>query len=101
MQTKRTNLEILNPRGKTIVQSQSIVVNHLESMSGKKIGVLDNNKPGGKMLFPYVKESLKRRFPDTEIRTWSVPLDLSPELKAERIKEIVQYSDGVIALLGD
>ncbi|MDO8472898.1 MAG: hypothetical protein Q7T05_03685 [Dehalococcoidia bacterium] len=95
------NLEVLNPRGNAVRHMQTPVSSSLKSLNGKKIGVLDNGKPAGKMLFPFVEEALKERFPDIQMRTWSVPLDLSPELKEPRLKEIAEYSDAVIALLGD
>lgn len=94
-------IEVLSPRGKVVRSLQTPVSSNLESLNGKKIGVLDNGKPAGKMLFPFVEEALKERFPTIQMRTWSIPLDLSPDLKENRINDIVACSDAVIALLGD
>ncbi len=101
MQKGRVTLKVLNPRGKESEIAQISATQQLKDLSGKKIGILNNTKSGGNALLPYVEESLKRRIPYIELRTWNVPFMLSPDVKAPRLKEIADYSDGVIALMAD
>jgi len=39
--------------------------------------------------------------PGIEFRKWTVPHHMLPDEKTQALKEIVAYSDGVIALIGD
>ena len=94
-------LRVLNPRGKVSRTPQSLVSPGLGKLTGKKIGILWNGKPMGEVLLPFVEEALKKQLPNTEIRKWIVPISQSDDLKAPKIKEIAEYADGVIALVGD
>ena len=99
----KVTLSVLNPRAEIEVSSTTQVSAspRLGSLIGKKIGVLFNGKASGEMLLPYLEEALKKRVPDIELRTWLVPFAELPEIKAHIIKEIVEYADGVVALMGD
>jgi hypothetical protein len=101
MNTSEVTLEVLNPRGKIPEDIGISVLGRLSDLSGRKIGVLNNTKIDGDTLLPYLEESLRRRISAIQLLTWKVPYGLSLELKEPRLREIVEYSDGVIALLGD
>lgn len=94
-------LEVLNPRARIHEKVQKTISERLDTLNGKKIGILDNGKPAAGLLTPYYEEALKRRFPNIQFRTWSVPLALKQELKEPRLKEMAHWSDAVIALTGD
>ncbi|MFC1961981.1 hypothetical protein ACFLWN_02925 [Chloroflexota bacterium] len=73
----------------------------LESLSGRKIGIINNTKHGGEILWPYVAEALQKQLPDAELRTWRIHFAFPPSRKEPLLREVVDYSDAVIALMGD
>ena len=101
MQTSKVTLKVLNPRGEVESAPQVSASPRLSALSGKKIGILNNGKAGGELLLPYLEAALKKRIPNVELRMWRVPFANPPATKEPKLKEIVQYSDGVIALTGD
>jgi len=101
METSNVTLKVLNPRGTEPEISHAPATSQLSDMKGKKIGILNNTKSGGNELLPYVQADLKRRISDVEMHEWNVPFMLAPDSKAPRLKEIADYSDGVIALMAD
>ena len=101
MGDEKVILKVLNPRGKVPKRAESSLSAPLDSLNGKKIGILNNTKTGGEMLMPYFKESLQKRFPDIEFRTWKVHFAQSPEIKEPKLKEMAEWSDGIIAFNGD
>ncbi len=101
MGNEKVTLEVLNPRGKVPKISEISPSPRLSDLTGKKIGILYNGKVGGEMLLPYLEEALKKRIPDIELRRWTVPHSQLLDVKEPRLKEIAEYGDGVIALLGD
>ena len=101
MQTPTTTLKVLNPRGGKPEIDDIPTVSPLGNLDGKKIGILNNAKGGGEEILSSIKENLKGRIPDIQMRDWRVPFALSPTEKEPRLKEIAAYSDGVLALMGD
>lgn len=97
----KMTLKVMNPRGEAEAIKKVALSPRLPSLQGRKIGILQNTKPGGDMLLPYVQDALKARFPGIEFRKWTVPHHMLPDEKTQALKEIVAYSDGVIALIGD
>ncbi|MFC1984795.1 hypothetical protein ACFLT4_06160 [Chloroflexota bacterium] len=97
----KVTIEVYNPRAEVESVSQEFASPRLSNLAGKKIGVLNNIKSGGQMLLPYILEALKKRIPDIEFHEWVVPHPESQAVKEPILKEIVEYSDGVIALIGD
>ena len=101
MKRSEVTLKVLTPRGKIAETAQIPASRRLGELRGKKIGVLNNSKIGGEMLLPYLEEALKKRIPSIQLRIWKVPFAASQDLKEPKLKEIAEYSDGVIALMGD
>ncbi len=101
MGVSKVTLTVFNPRAEVESVAQAAALSRLDNLAGKKIGVLCNGKPGAEMLLPYIQEALKKRIRDVEFRTWLVPMLERPEVKEPKLKEIAEYSDGVIALTGD
>jgi hypothetical protein len=97
----KVELRVFNPRGEVAGDPRVPASPGLGDLGGKKIGILWNGKFMGGVLLPYLEEALKKRFRDVQFRQWLVPLAQSAEVKAPKIKEIADYSDGVIALIGD
>ena len=101
MQRSPVTLKVLSPRGKVTGMTEVSLSPRLGDLNGKRIGVLNNTKSGGEMLLPYIMEALKRRFPTVQSRTWRIPVGLPPDHKEPKLREIAEYSDGVITLMGD
>ena len=101
MQTHNITLRVLSPRGGRPEIDEISAVSPLGRLDGKKIGILNNAKSGGEEIISYIKEELQSRVPNIRLRDWRVPFALSPGKKEPRLKEIAEYSDGVLALMGD
>ncbi|MFC1971564.1 hypothetical protein ACFLV0_06555 [Chloroflexota bacterium] len=101
MQAGRSELRVFNPMGELATIPQTVTSPGLGDLTGKKIGILYNGKAMGEVLLPILEESLKRHIRDVKLRTWLVPIAQSPEDKAPKLKEIAEYGDGVIAVVGD
>ena len=91
-------LNVHNPRGRIERAPRFPASPRLDNINGKKIGVLKFGVWGiTEKLWPHLKNSLKKQAPDVEFREWSY---MGPASREERIKEITEYSDGVIVMLG-
>ena len=101
MPTGKVTLSVFNPRGEAESIPQISASPRLADLTGTKIGILNNGKSGGEMLLPYLEEALKKRIGDVELCTWRIPFAWSPDVKESRLKEVAEYGDGVIALMGD
>jgi len=101
MPANAVKIEVLNPRGKIREESLTHCSERLSTLDAKKMGILDNGKPCAGILPPYFEKSLKSRFTNIEFRTWKIPRQMASELKEAPLKEMADWSDGVIALSGD
>ncbi|MFC2001826.1 hypothetical protein ACFLUZ_04905 [Chloroflexota bacterium] len=97
----KVTLRVFNPRADVDSVPQISASSRLSDLTGKRIGILSNGKVGAEMLLPHLEAVLKRRIRDAEFRTWRAFHAQSPEVKEPRLKEVAEYGDGVIALLGD
>ena len=93
-------LNVLSPKGDVKVSKTSNST-RLSSLDGKKIGILENNKPGALMLLPYLEEGIKKLVSGVEIRVWKIPRHWSDEEKEPLLKEMTGYADAVIGLMGE
>ncbi|MFC1967295.1 hypothetical protein ACFLV2_01440 [Chloroflexota bacterium] len=73
----------------------------MKTLEGKKIGVINNTKNGGEILWPFIEEELRKRYPKVEFREWRIGFAFVPEEKEPMLQEVTAYSDGVIAFMGD
>jgi hypothetical protein len=98
MSEKDIKLKVYNPRGKSKKAPRFPASPRLKSINGKKIGILKFGVWGiTEKLWPRLKETLKERSDDVQFREWSFT---SPASRIERLKEIAEYSDGVIVMMG-
>jgi hypothetical protein len=98
MPDDKIKLKVLNPRGKTKSVPRFPASPRLKTLAGKKIGVLKFGVWGiAENLWPKCEQALKKRIKDIEFRTWSF---MGPGSRENRLKEIVDYSDGVIVMIG-
>ena len=94
-------LRVLSPRGEIENTSEASASKRLHSLEGRRIGILNNGKPGGEMLLPYLEDALKKQIQDVRLRTWLVPLADPTSVKEPLLHEIAGYADGVVVLIGD
>ena len=93
-------LEVLDPRGELFTPPVTPINSRLNTLSGKKIGILNNTKPGADAFQPYMEKALKQAVPTVETKTWVIPYNAYPD-KEKDLKALAEWSDGVIGLLGD
>ena len=98
---KAVTLEVLNPRARILEKAKDSISKRLDSLNGKKIGILDNGKPAASYLRPIIRRYLKAvSQKNIQFRTWIIPLALKQELKEPGLKEMADWSDAVIAGTG-
>ena len=93
-------LEVLDPRGELFTPPVTPINSRLNTLSGKKIGILNNTKPGADAFQPYMEKALKEAVPGIETKTWVIPYNAYPD-KEKDLKALAEWGDGVIGLLGD
>jgi hypothetical protein len=92
-------INVLNPRGKVVNKPRIPASPRLKTLKGKKIGVLKFGVWGvSEKIWPQVAAALKKRVENIQFKEW--PLMPGPTSREARLKEIVEYSDGVIVMLG-
>ena len=98
MSKSSVELTVCNPRGGLETPAMVSPSPRLQSLNGKKIGVLMFSLWGlAETLLPQLKDALRKRVDRIEFREWSAFMPL--ESKEARLKEIAEYSDGIIVLL--
>lgn len=101
MPKDKVTLSVFNPRGVAESIPQASASPRLSDLTGTKIGIINNGKSGGEMLLPYLEEALRKRIGGVEFHTWRIPFAWSANAKESRLKEVSDYGDCVIALVGD
>ena len=101
MGASEVDLKVLNPRGELESIPQVSLSPGLGDLTSKKIGILYNGKTGGETLLPYIVEALKKHVHDVEFRKWTIFFNQALDAKEPKLKELAEYADGVIALMGD
>jgi hypothetical protein len=93
-------LKVLDPRAELLSAPAAPINTRLKTLEGKKIGILNNTKPGADSFQPYLMQVLKEAYPTVEFKVWNISYNDYPN-KANELKELAAWSDGVIGLLGD
>lgn len=96
----QVELKVLDPRAQLMSVPVSPINPRLDTLAGKKIGIVNNTKPGADSFQPYLMQVLKETYPDAEFKVWNITYNSYPN-KARDQKAVAQWSDGVIGLLGD
>jgi hypothetical protein len=92
-------LKICSPRGRVETIPRFPASPRLKGINGKNIGVLKFGVWGiAEKLWPRLKEALQARSENVQFREWSYLSN--PSSREASLKEIAEYSDGVIVLLG-
>jgi hypothetical protein len=99
MSKSKVELTVCNPRGGLETPLMVSPSPRLHSLDGKKIGVLMFSLWGlAETLLPQLKDALRKRVDGIEFREWSA--FMPADSKEARLKEVAEYSDGIIVLLG-
>jgi hypothetical protein len=93
-------LEVLDPRAEHLTQPPAPISRRLDSLSENKIGILNNTKEGARVFQPYLMKLLKEAEPNLQLRIWTVPYN-DYAGKEKHLREMVEWSDAVIGLIGD
>ena len=96
----QVTLQVLDPRAELLSAPVAPINARLKTLEGKKIGILNNTKPGADYFQPYIMQVLKESYPKIEFKAWNVSYNDYPN-KAAGLKALAAWSDGVIGLLGD
>jgi len=96
----QVTLNVLDPRGELFTPPVMPTTARLDTLAGKKIGILNNTKPGADAFQPYLEKALKEMVPTIEFKTWVIPYNAYPD-KEKDLKALAEWSNGVIGLLGD
>ena len=60
-------IDIINPTATRSVRQSKLAQRRLESLSGRRVGLLDNNKPNADKFLGYVGELLNARYDGIEL----------------------------------
>ncbi len=71
----------------------------LDTLEGKRIGLVWNQKPRSDVLLDYVQELLHERFPSARFSKWLVPICTPPETGLR--EKIAAEVDAIIYASGD
>ena len=90
---------VYNPCGTIQTVDAIPLAPRLSDLKGKRIGLVNNSKPGTYLLFPHIKKLLEDNF-GAKVLEWLVPFGTFPD-KPEILNEILSKCDAVISGLGD
>ena len=93
-------LKVLDPRGELFTNPSVPINARLKNLGGKKIGILNNTKPGADDFAPALMQVLKETYPDIQFKMWVIPYNEYPN-KADDLKALAAWSDAVIGMMGD
>ena len=97
----RVSLDVLNPIVPDDAIPQIVATTTLGNMNTARISILNNTKPGADMLQPFIERELKKRFPNLQLQSWTVPFPTPQPAKDLILQQIAESSDAVIAGVGD
>ena len=97
----RVSIEVMNPLVPDEGVQEVVATTTLGNINGARIGFLNNTKPGADMLQPFIERELKKRFPNLQLQSWTVPFPTPQPAKDLILQQIAESSDAVIAGVGD
>jgi hypothetical protein len=93
-------LKVLDPRAELFTNPSVPINPRLKSLEGKKIGILNNSKPGADDFAPALMQVLKETYPGIQFKMWVIPYNEYPN-KANDLKALAEWSDAVVGMMGD
>lgn len=93
-------LEVLQPTGLDVTEGRSLAAHRVDTLEGKRIGLVWNNKDYGDKLLDEVKELLRERYPTAEFSMHRLRECCAPPPEGE-LERIAAEVDAVVYTLGD
>jgi hypothetical protein len=94
---KDETIEIVNPTGARASKHIRLAPRKHESLRGRKVGLLDNNKPNADKFLDHVGSLLKERYDRVEL----ISKRKMTRLEADCLKELAERCDVVINAFAD
>ena len=90
-------IEIVNPIGIPRKQESKLAPRRYENLAGRRVGLLDNNKPNADKFLQFIGEFLHARYPDIEL----VAKRKTTRMESDGLAEFVKSCDVVINAFAD
>jgi hypothetical protein len=90
-------IEIVNPIGIPRRQQSKLAPRQYQSLGGRRIGLLDNNKPNADKFLQFIGAMLQERHADIEL----VPKRKMTRMEADGLVELASRCDVVINAFAD
>lgn len=90
-------MEMVIPTGSRDVKPAKIATRRCDSLAGKRIGLLDNNKPNADKFLQFVGARLQERFTDIEL----IAKRKMTRTAADGLKELAERCDVVVNAFAD
>jgi len=90
-------IEIVNPVGVPQTQVSKLARRAYESLAGRRVGLLDNNKPNADKFLQFVGEMLQARFPDISL----VPKRKMTRMESDGLARLAESCDVVVNAFAD
>lgn len=90
-------IEIVNPLGVPRMQMSKLAPRCYDSLAGRRIGLLDNNKPNADRFLQLIGELLQARYPDIQL----VAKRKMTRMESDGLAQFVENCDVVINAFAD
>ena len=90
-------IEILNPTGARATKKIRLAPRNHKDLGGKRIGLLDNNKPNADKFLDHIGSLLKKRYDGVKL----VAKRKMTRIEADCLKELAERCDVVINAFAD
>ena len=88
-------LQVLNPRGEITLPPVSAPNARIADLSGKRLGLYWNEKPGGNHFWNGIEKLLKEKLPNATVVRYQGAFDLGDALAVKMAKETDAFLYGV------
>ena len=90
-------IEIVNPLGVPRNQVSKLALRRYDSLDGRRVGLLDNNKPNADSFLQFIGQLLQARHPDIRL----VPKRKMTRMEADGLTQLATSCDFVINAFAD
>jgi hypothetical protein len=90
-------IEIVNPIGVPRKQESKLAPRRYENLAGRRVGLLDNNKPNADKFLQFIGEFLQASYPDIE----QVAKRKMTRMESDGLAELASRCDVVINAFAD
>jgi hypothetical protein len=90
-------IEIVNPTGVSRKQESKLAPRRYETLAGRRVGLLDNNKPNADKFLQFIGEFLQARHADIEL----VAQRKMTRMESDGLAELASRCDVVINAFAD